>query len=187
MANAWLNGRTMAAFAGGTFAAILASRFLPPVVAQTVGAARAMADKDPFEGLIKDHRKFVDLLHDMQQATSSVHRTQLLLRLKRGLTRHALAEEDVVYPMLHDLGREPHDVESLYHDHAEMKMSLHRLEMMLKDDPRWLGEVRDLTHLVETHARHEEGVDFPRLRRMLDDSDLAQLSRSLYREKAMVL
>ncbi len=187
MANAWLSGRTLAAFAGGTVAAIVASRLLPPIVAQGVGAARVAAVQDPFETLIEDHRHFTRLLEDMQRTDSPFQRTQLLLRLKRGITKHALAEEDVVYPMLHDHARGMGDAQHLYSEHAEIKMHLHRLEMIAKDDPRWVAEARELARTLGEHARHEEQVDFPRLREMLDDEELAHIARGVYREKAMVL
>lgn len=187
MANAWLSGRTLAAFAGGTVAAVVASRLLPPVVAQTVGAARYAADRDPFDTLIEDHRHFNQLLDEMEQAGSPFRRTQLLLRLKRGLTKHALAEEDVVYPMLHEHAPGGGGAQHLYAEHADIKMRLHRLETIVKDDALWPVEVRHLARLVASHARHEEEIEFPRLREILDDAERAHVARGVHREKAMVL
>ena len=98
----WVFGQGMAAFAGGAVAATVVSRLLPPLVAQAAGSARAAGGGDPLATLIADHRHFVALLTEMEQSsvTATFHRTQLLLRLKRGLAAHALAEEDIVYPLL---------------------------------------------------------------------------------------
>lgn len=185
----WLSMRGMTTFAGGAIAAIVASRILPPLVAQATGTARAAAGRNPFDALAQDHREILSLLEQMEQTgTAAVfNRTQRLLRLKRRLTAHALAEEDVVYPLLRDRAHAVEDTKTLYAEHAEMKIHLHALEAMPKDDPQWLDRVRALRASVEAHARHEEEVDFPKLRTLLDERATARLSGSVQREKAMLL
>lgn len=183
------NLRGVAAFAGGAAAALVASRFLPPLMAQAAGAARAAAGRDPFDALEQDHRVILSLLSRMEQSADAgaFQRTQLLLRLKRRLSAHALAEEDVIYPMLHEQAQELGDTMRLYGEHAEMKMRLHALEQMAKDDPRWIETARDLKALVERHARQEEEVDFPKLRNALDEQAMTSLSGQVQREKALLL
>lgn len=179
----------MAAFAGGAVTAFIASRFLPPVLAQAVGSTRAAIGRDPFAALAQDHRDMLAYLSDMEQspANAALRRTQLLLRLKRRLTAHALAEEDVIYPMLSDQGGDPDEARRLYADHAEVKMQLHALEQTSTDAPEWRDRVRALRTLIETHARQEEEVDFPKLRGALNEQAITRLSGTLQREKAMVL
>src|SRR5690606_39127033 len=121
--NGHYSGRSVAAaFAGGAATALIASRLLPPVAAMAAGSARLAAGRDPFESLMNDHRRFLGLLSDMEESANSesLRRTQLLLRLKRGLAAHAMAEEDVVYPILHDAGEAEHDARQLYGERAEM-------------------------------------------------------------------
>lgn len=187
MARGWLSARSLAAFAGGSLAGVVASRMLPPILAQTLGSMGANGG-DPFARLIEDHRQFSDLLSRMSQSDAgALQRTRLLLQLKRALTKHALAEEDIIYPLLHDEAGERQNVQDLYADHAQIKMHLHALEDMPKDDPRWPQRAHELKRLIDQHARHEEQVDFPRLRQVMDDEALARLSGSVMREKAMVL
>jgi iron-sulfur cluster repair protein YtfE (RIC family) len=147
--------------------------------------------RDPFDALIADHRRFIALLRDMEQSQSrgrsAFHRAQLLLRLKRGLAAHALAEEDVVYPLLHDEAKAIEETKHLYDEHADMKIHLHALEQMPKDAPEWTARARALRQLVEEHARQEEDVDFPKLRRALSEQAAARLSSNLQREKALIL
>jgi hemerythrin superfamily protein len=185
----WLFGQGMAAFAGGAVAATVASRLLPPLVAQAAGAARAAGGGDPLETLIADHRRFVALLTEMEQSadTATIHRTQLLLRLKRGLAAHALAEEDIVYPLLHDEAKAADDAKHLYSEHADIKIHLHALEQMPKDAPEWAQRAGALKQLIEGHARHEEEIDFPRLREVLDEQAMRQLAGHVQREKALIL
>lgn len=184
-----LFGQSMTAFAGGAVAAVVASRLLPPLVAQAAGVARAASGGDPLETLIADHRRFVALLTEMEQSsdTATFHRTQLLLRLKRGLAAHALAEEDIVYPLLHDEAKAADDAKHLYSEHADMKIHLYALEQMPKDDPEWAARAGTLRQLIEAHARHEEEVDFPKLRQVLSEQAMRQLAGHVQREKALIL
>lgn len=181
--------RGLTAFAIGAVAGVLASRLLPPVAGAAAGMARVRAGRDPFDALIADHRRFLDLLDEMAESRSDarLQRTQLLLRLKRRLAAHAMAEEDVIYPLLSDEANAPDDARRLYSEHAEIKMRLYRLEHMAKNDPQWASEVRALRTLIADHARHEEEVDFPALRRALDDERRTHLARDVHREKALVL
>ncbi|HET6468290.1 MAG TPA: hemerythrin domain-containing protein [Geminicoccaceae bacterium] len=187
----WLSGRTMAAMVGGAAVALVASRVLPPLLAQLAGTARAALGRDPFAGLIADHRDFLSLLERMERTEARgrpvFQRTQLLVRLKRGLAAHAMAEEDVVYPLLHDEAKAEHDAMHLYGEHADMKMHLYWLEQMPKDHPQWVARVRELRRLIEEHARQEEEVEFPRLRALMDERAGRRVSGQVQREKALLL
>ena len=171
----------------GVLAGIVAARILPPFLAMACGSARARAGHDPFESLIADHRRFRDLLARMKEATGTVQRAQLLLRLKRGLAAHAMAEEDVVYPMLQDEAGAKPDPTHLYAEHAAVKVLLFRLEKKLLAGDDWAEDVGTLSALISEHARHEEEVDFPRLRELLGKDGGVTLARKISREKALVL
>ena len=182
-------GRGLAGFAAGALAGVFASRVLPPLMAAASGSARVAAGGDPFDPLIADHRKFLSLLEQMEESSQDarMHRMQLLLRLKRRLAAHAMAEEDVLYPLLSDEAKAKEDVDRLYGDHGRIKILMHRLEQFPKDDPQWVSEVRALKALITEHARQEEEVDFPALASTLDEAARQRLARDLHREKALVL
>ncbi|HYH18430.1 MAG TPA: hemerythrin domain-containing protein [Azospirillum sp.] len=188
-AESGISANGLMAFAGGVLVALIASRIMPPLVAQAAGTMRAQAGRDPFDALAHDHRIILSLLDEMEHSPehATVRRTQLLLRLKRRLAAHALAEEDVVYPLLHDQAHAVEDTRHLYAEHADMKMHLFALERMPKDDPRWHGRVGELRALIAGHVRQEEEVDFPKLRERLDQRATVRLSGSVEREKALVL
>lgn len=173
----------------GAAAAVIAGRMLPPLLAQASGTARAAAGRDPFEGLERDHRVFLSLLSRMESSDdgATFERTQLLLRLKRRLAAHAMAEEDVVYPLLHDVAHAPEDARHLYAEHAEIKMHLFALEQMAKDDPRWAARARELKMLIAGHARQEEEVDFPKLRGRMDRRTARAAAGGVQREKAFIV
>jgi hemerythrin superfamily protein len=184
-----MNMRGMAAFAGGAAVAFFASRLLPPFLAQASGTVRAAAGRDPFDMLANDHRIILALLEDMEHSpdNATFSRMQKLLMVKRRLSAHALAEEDVIYPMLHDAAGAVSDVRHLYAEHAEIKMHLHALEMMAKNDPNWARRAGELRALVESHARQEEEIDFPKLRAALSERERRQMAGSMQREKALLL
>jgi hemerythrin superfamily protein len=178
-----------ATFAGGALAGLLASRALPPLFAQASGMARGAAGRDPFAALAQDHQTILALLTAMAQTPRDAvaSRTQRLLRLKRRLSAHALAEEDVIYPALVELGGDHQGAQHLYAEHAEMKIHLYNLEEMPKDDPAWQSQVGELRAIIEGHVREEEDVEFPKLRAALDDQTLARIFGKMQREKALLL
>ena len=186
----WLSARGLAMMAGGAALAVVASRLLPPVVAQLAGTARhAAAGRDGIDALIDDHRHIQALMSDIVQTPNDApaRRTHLLLRLKRRLAAHAMAEEDVVYPMLHDQARKEEDAKHLYGEHAEIKMHLFALEQTPKDDPHWLAVALDLKRILDGHIRQEEEIDFPALRNSMDERQTAMMSGGVAREKALIL
>jgi len=177
---------TATTFMGGLFLGVLAAKILSPLVAMAYGDVRVRAGHDPFEGLIADHQRFRDLLEQMERADRVVWRIQLLLRLKRSLAAHAMAEEDVIYPMLQDEAGAKPDPTHLYAEHAAMKVLMFRLEKQAVTGD-WSENVRALRELITGHARHEEEIDFPRLREILRKDTSIALARKLGREKALVL
>jgi hemerythrin superfamily protein len=181
--------RTLAAFAGGAVAGLLMSRVMPPLMAQAAGTAFAAAGRDPFDTLMQDHRAIRSLLDDMvaSEDQSSFMRTQLLFRLKRRLAAHAMAEEDVVYPILRGTGEGAENTMHLYEEHAEMKILLYKLEQLPKNESEWRERAVELRTLIDRHVRQEEDVEFPRLREALDDQDITRLSAQMHREKSLLL
>lgn len=184
-----LSGRDLAMLAVGAAAALMAARVLPPLVTQATGAARGAAGRDLFARLAADHDHFLDLLDAMVETgdDQTYRRTQFLLRLKRGLTAHALAEEDVAYPALEETVGAVEEARHLYAEHAQMKTWLYELEQMPKDHPAWRDRVRALRRIIASHAREEEEVEFPRLRAALDRRAAATLSGAMSRERSLVL
>lgn len=180
----WLTDGSTVAFLAGAAVGALAARVLPPVVAQLAASMR-----DPFEDLAADHRHFERLLHEMEEAgpDQPVHRTQLLLRLKRGLAAHAMAEEDVVYPLLSDAAKFEEKAHRLYGEHGEIKVHMYALERMRKTDPAWSGRVASLRALIESHAHKEETVEFPKLREVLRERGVSRMAADVQREKSLVL
>jgi hemerythrin superfamily protein len=185
----WITGRDLAAFGAGALVSFLASRVAPPATGRALGSLRAMAGTDPFDALAQDHRNLIALFGRIEatEQTATYRRATMLFQLKRMLTAHALAEEDVVYPMLRDDAQRAEAASRLYREHADMKIRLFELEHKSKDDPSWIEDLRALRRIFEEHARDEEQEEFPKLREALDEARRADLLGQVQREKSMLL
>jgi iron-sulfur cluster repair protein YtfE (RIC family) len=178
--------RGLAAMAGGLAVGMMTSRLLPPLLASAAGSMQVRLGRDPFQRLVRDHRQIQSLVDRMVGASedSVARRTALFLSLKRALGKHALAEEDVVYPLLH--GAAAGAAKQLYGEHADMKIHLFELEMALKRDAGWTGRVQALQELIGRHIREEEEVQFPKLQATMDQQQRRSLSAQIHREEALL-
>ena len=185
----WLSARTAISFGVGALVMLTASRIAPPFAGRAIGSLRSMTGTDPFEALAQDHRKVLALLDRIGETDNAavMRRGAMLFQVKRMLTAHALAEEDIVYPMLHDDAHRAEEAKKLYREHADMKIRLFELEHKAKDDPSWIEDVRALRRIISEHAREEEETEFPKLRAALDERRISNLLGEVHREKSLIL
>ena len=159
-----------------------------PMAAKGIGMARAAAGgSDVFEELIADHKRILGALEQAESADGAA-RMPLFLFIKRELTKHAVAEEDVIYPLVADKINDEQGAKLLYEEHGEVKTLLAEIEEALEmsDDLRYRDRLRMLREAVREHAQKEETQIFPRLREVLDDKKRALVTGKVDREKAMV-
>jgi hemerythrin superfamily protein len=176
-------------FALGTMAGLLLGRVATPLGAQGMGFARAArGGEDVFEELTADHRRVLSALEEAERAEGPT-RLRLFVMIKRDLTKHSVAEEDVVYPLVADKLEAADAARHLYEEHGEVKKLLAEIEEALEanDDMRYRDRVRMLRDSVRSHAQEEETQWFPRLRNALDDKKRALVTGKVDREKAMVM
>lgn len=141
------------------------------------------ATGDWFEALKTEHR-IASKLFDLIEATEedqTVRRGLLLAKLKYSLSRHALEEEDVVYPALRE-GAQKEVADKLNHDHGYIKTYLYELLEMPKDSPAWIVKLRELRTLVEEHVREEEDDIYPAFHARQSDEQNARLTALLNKE-----
>ncbi|MDP8916763.1 MAG: hemerythrin domain-containing protein [Pseudomonadota bacterium] len=147
------------------------------------GEVLATKGGDWFEILKLEHRMvnalFEQLLKTEEHETKK--RAALLLGIKQGLTKHALQEEDVVYPMLREMGVET-ETKELYSEHADIKTYLHELEQKPKDDPSWLERVRAFHTLIQHHVREEEEEIYPRFKSQMSEEQNKKLTKRMHVE-----
>jgi len=182
-------GRGLMMLLGGIGAGVVGSRLLPPLMANMMGSKRVRAGGDAFAMLIDDHRQIRSFLDDMMDspADSTLRRSRLFLMLKRKLAKHAMAEEDVVYPIVNSHSGENDKPKHLYDEHADMKILLYELEGKLKNREDWSSTVRQLRHLILRHVDEEEHSIFPQLRLQLSQEGLPKVSGQIAREEALIV
>ena len=100
----------------------------------------------------------------------AARREMLLARLARALTRHAIAEEYVIYPALMESVRRD-DAKRLFDDHGEIKHFIYDLRRIPAADPRWLVVAQEFRAHLDDHFRVEEAEVFPSFRAALSPEE----------------
>jgi hemerythrin-like domain-containing protein len=148
-------------------------------------APTAMAS-DWCEGLTREHEATLAAI-DKLLATSIDHpqrRTVQLAAIKHMIGKHALQEENVIYPML---ARESGDATgALNKEHGQVKAMLFELSRMDKADVGFATTLAQLRTALEEHMREEEDVLFPALRERLSEAENRKLTREMNLAGVMV-
>jgi hemerythrin superfamily protein len=148
------------------------------LVQMTSGASGDWAD-----ALTTEHRLTLATFDKIEATDDSQTsaRAALLAKLKYMLTKHALQEENVVYPALRQ-ANQVHDADALDSEHGYVKTYLYELETMRKDSPEWLARVRDFRAMIQEHMRMEEDEVFPTLRRVMSEEQNSRLTAMMHKE-----
>lgn len=120
------------------------------------------------QALAAEHAAVLKLFDALQATTEKnvTKRSMLLMQMKHALAKHALQEENVIYPALRD-GGQTDQADHLNHDHGYVKQFLYDLENMPKDSPAFLTKVAEFRSAIEEHAGEEENTIFPALKAKL--------------------
>ncbi|MDP8995021.1 MAG: hemerythrin domain-containing protein [Pseudomonadota bacterium] len=135
------------------------------------------------EALAAEHKLALATFDKLETTDDSqtTTRSTLLAKLKYMLTKHALEEENVIYPALRQ-ANSAHDADALESEHGYVKTYLYELETMPNDSPEWLARVRDFRAMIEEHMRMEEEEVFPALKRVLSDEQSSRLTAMMNKE-----
>ena len=121
----------------------------------------------------------VRVLFDKLEATEdgqSWVRAHCLTKIKNALGKHAIQEENVLYPALRE-ANEAHDADALNGEHGYIKTYLYELDTMPKEGPAWLAKARELRAMLEEHMRMEEEQVFPAFKQNLSEEQNAKVTR----------
>ncbi|RSY77898.1 hemerythrin domain-containing protein [Sphingomonas koreensis] len=147
-----------------------------------VQSATALAG-DWMDGLIAEHQAVLKLF-DAIEATDDKdtgRRTMLLMQIKHALAKHAIEEENVIYPALREAGK-IEEADALTKEHGYVKQYLYELENMPKTGPAFLEKVRKFRADLEEHMDEEEERLFPALRTQLTEEKNALLTKAMNKE-----
>lgn len=148
-----------------------------------VQAAVGGITRDWDEVLQLEHRAVEELFAKMLETDDrdTGKRTALLAKIKHALLKHAIEEENVIYPALQRIDAMDEE-DDLFSDHANIKKALYALDRMDKADAVFLSRVIDLQSLVERHVQQEEGDLFPRLKRSMTAEETKLANSKVWRE-----
>lgn len=135
------------------------------------------------EALTAEHKLTLKVFDAIEATTekNTTKRATLLMNLKHMLSKHALEEENVIYPALREVG-EIEAADGLNADHGYVKQYLYELGEIPKDSPAWIDKVRAFRTAIEAHMREEEETLFPRLRSKITEEKNAELTTLMNKE-----
>lgn len=177
----WGNSQTgiiVGAAVAGAAVGLAANAGRKLLVQMTSGASGDWAD-----ALTTEHRLTLatfDKIEATKDSQTSA-RSALLAKLKYMLTKHALQEENVIYPALRQ-ANSVHDADALDSEHGYVKTYLYELETMPKNSPEWLARVRDFRAMLEEHMRMEENEVFPVLRQAMTEDQNSRITAMMHKE-----
>ncbi len=178
------------AFFGGSTGALLGAVVAGAAVGLVANRGRKMLMQTPafvsgnWDDALRTEHKITLALFDQLEATSddaAAARAGLLMKIKYALSKHALQEENVIYPVMRD-ANEAHDADELNGEHGYVKQFLYDLENMDKTSSDFLPKVREFRTLLEGHIRNEEDNIFPRLRATMTDEQNRKVTLAMNKE-----
>ena len=128
-------------------------------------ARASMALSGDWEGQMKaEHKALKKMLQAMAGTgvADAAERAALLATASDALTRHAVEEENVIYPALRACGLTS-AVKTQLDEHADMRAMIRELQTLSPEDPSWTQTAKRLKALVTRHVRQEEQDLFPAL------------------------
>lgn len=138
----------------------------------------------PWDKALSNEHQMVLKAFDKLEATensATAKRTLLLAHIKHSLAKHALEEENVIYPAMRDAGMTD-DADELNKEHGYVKQHLYDLEAMPKDSPQFLDRVRRFRADLEHHIREEEDHLFPALKQKLGEEQSKAITVQMNKE-----
>ncbi len=135
------------------------------------------------EALAAEHQLTLKVFDAIEATTerNTTKRAALLMNLKHMLAKHAMEEENVIYPALREAGQ-IQEADHLNNDHGYVKQYLYELTELPKDSPAWIAKVRQFRTDIEKHMREEENTLFPRLKGQLSPEKNKELTGQMNKE-----
>jgi hemerythrin-like domain-containing protein len=171
-------GMVAGAVAGGAALGILAMLGRKAAVQAPTALAGNWDD-----ALIAEHAATLKVF-DAIEATdekATLRRNMLLSHLKHALLKHAVEEENVIYPALREVGQRD-AADALTKEHGYVKQYLYELETTPTASPDWIAKVRQFRADIEKHMQEEEEHLFPMLRSQLSEEKNKLLTATMNKE-----
>ena len=135
------------------------------------------------EALTAEHQLTLKVFDAIQATADSAttKRAALLANLKHMLSKHAMEEENVIYPALREIG-EIDAADELNKEHGYVKQYLYELTELPKNSPFFLDKVTKFRADIEAHMQEEERDLFPKLKSRLSLEKNKELTAQMNKE-----
>jgi hemerythrin superfamily protein len=187
MSQAYANGGSFGRSNGGSFGRIatgaaigLFAGLALPHARKAVMQGPSIAAGDWVDALKAEHRMVEKMFQALlkTQDHEKLKREMLLTKIAYALTKHAIEEENVIYPALAE-NAQSDQARHLTEDHLEIKTFIYDLRRTETSDPRWLLRVQAFHGHLEHHIREEEDEIFPAFRERLPQQENAKLTKMM--------
>lgn len=136
--------------------------------------------QDAIELITSDHRWVDSLFEALVAETSTQARTSIKEEIVMALSRHAAAEEQLLYPLARRrLGDGEPLVDTALDEHQSLKETLQAWDKMAADDPEFMTRAEEVQNLVLEHVAEEENVLLPKLAAAATAEELDDLGANL--------
>lgn len=131
---------------------------------------------DALELLKKDHRRVKELFEQCQGTEDKKDLKRLFRDIKSELELHTRLEETIFYPAMEEHEELQDMVLESLEEHKQVKTILKDLSKLASTSERFKPKLKVLMDDVVHHAEEEEeGKMFPKIREVIDDSELDEL------------
>lgn len=139
--------------------------------------APSLAAGDWMDALIAEHRMVEKLFEQLLKTDEGemIKREALLTKIAYALNKHAIEEENVIYPALSEHAFADQS-RHLAEEHLEAKTCIYDLRRISSKDVQWIGKAQEFWSKLQAHMREEEDEIFPRFRDSLSRDENATLT-----------
>lgn len=139
---------------------------------------------DALELLKTDHRKVKQLLTQAKETEDRKQQRQLFKEIKTEIETHARIEESIFYPTIAEYEELEELVLESIEEHKQVKTLLREMSRLGSTSEKFKAKLKVLADNIEHHAEEEEEQKmFPKVRKAMNSSQLAELGEELEQAK----
>ncbi|MGV0721076.1 hemerythrin domain-containing protein [Mycolicibacterium elephantis] len=138
------------------------------------------------DDIIADHREFESVFTEIESGGDPRTQPELVEHVIAGIVRHAVAEEQYVYPTARRALPDGDElVEHEIEEHSQAEEIMKDIEKAGTEDSKYDELVRKLIADIRHHIKDEEEDLLPQLRTVCPGDELRELSEKFHRAKKM--
>jgi hemerythrin superfamily protein len=135
---------------------------------------------DAVELLKEDHKKVKQLLTEAKETEDRKEQRRLFREIKTELDIHARIEESIFYPAVAEHEELKETILESIEEHKQVKTLLREMSRLGSTSEKFKAKLKVLADNVEHHAEEEEEqVLFPKVRQLMNSSELQELGEEL--------